>query len=110
MVLVCGRVGVCSMVHHISDILLHCRCAPECLKNREFSHASDVWAFGITVIEIFSYGKQPWDGLSGVQVLTIFIKRFCCCHIPPSPSIKVFKDDLQFCTCKNIFQNSFSIS
>ena len=54
-----------------SNILLHTRCAPECLKNREFSHASDVWAFGVTVIEIFSYGKQPWDGLSGVQVLTI---------------------------------------
>ena len=47
------------------------RCAPECLKNREFSHASDVWAFGVTVIEIFSYGKQPWDGLSGVQVLFV---------------------------------------
>ena len=56
------------------------RCAPECLKNREFSHASDVWAFGITVLEIFSYGKQPWDGLSGVQVFltpcTIFVPDF----------------------------------
>lgn len=44
------------------------RCAPECLKNREFSHASDVWALGITVIEMFSYGRQPWEGLSGSQV------------------------------------------
>lgn len=51
-------------------------CAPECLKNRAFSHASDVWAFGITVIEIFSYGKQPWDGLTGSQVCRVFSLRY----------------------------------
>lgn len=44
-------------------------CAPECLKYRKFSHASDVWAFGITVLELFSYGAEPWLGLNGMQIL-----------------------------------------
>jgi len=44
-------------------------CAPECLKYRKFSHASDMWAFGVTMIEIFTYGAQPWAGLNGGEIL-----------------------------------------
>lgn len=44
-------------------------CPQEVLKFRKFSHASDVWAFGITVIELFSYGMEPWPGLNGAEVL-----------------------------------------
>lgn len=44
------------------------RCPQEVLKFRKFSHASDVWAFGITVLELFSYGMEPWPGLNGAEV------------------------------------------
>lgn len=44
-------------------------CPQEVLKFRKFSHASDVWAFGITIIELFSYGMEPWPGLNGAEVL-----------------------------------------
>ena len=44
------------------------RCPQEVLKFRKFSHASDVWAFGITIIELFSYGMEPWPGLNGAEV------------------------------------------
>jgi len=27
-----------------------------------------VWAFGITVLELFSYGMEPWPGLNGAEV------------------------------------------
>ncbi|VDM27207.1 unnamed protein product [Toxocara canis] len=45
-------------------------CPPESLRLRQFSHASDVWAFGITLWEMFSYGEEPWAGCRGAEVLT----------------------------------------
>ncbi|XP_071839623.1 uncharacterized protein [Apostichopus japonicus] len=44
-------------------------CAPESLKRKQFSHASDVWMFGVTLWEIFSYGETPWPLNNGAQIL-----------------------------------------
>uniref|UniRef100_A0A3P9PFW8 non-specific protein-tyrosine kinase n=1 Tax=Poecilia reticulata TaxID=8081 RepID=A0A3P9PFW8_POERE len=44
-------------------------CAPESLRIGSFSHASDVWTFGITMWEMFTYCDEPWFGLSGRQIL-----------------------------------------
>ncbi|XP_061777545.1 activated CDC42 kinase 1-like isoform X3 [Nerophis ophidion] len=44
-------------------------CAPESLKSRSFSHASDTWMFGVTLWEMFSHGQEPWMGLNGSQIL-----------------------------------------
>ncbi|XP_070609913.1 activated CDC42 kinase 1 isoform X2 [Erythrolamprus reginae] len=44
-------------------------CAPESLKTRTFSHASDTWMFGVTLWEMFTYGQEPWVGLNGSQIL-----------------------------------------
>ncbi|XP_072175240.1 uncharacterized protein [Diadema setosum] len=44
-------------------------CAPESLKTKQFSHASDVWMFGVTLWELFSYGEEPWLGYNGAQIL-----------------------------------------
>uniref|UniRef100_A0A1B6CMD1 Activated CDC42 kinase 1 n=2 Tax=Clastoptera arizonana TaxID=38151 RepID=A0A1B6CMD1_9HEMI len=44
-------------------------CAPESLKARQFSHASDVWMFGVTVWEMFTFGEEPWLGMNGTQIL-----------------------------------------
>lgn len=40
-------------------------CAPESLRYRQFSHASDTWMFGVTVWEMFTFGEEPWIGLTG---------------------------------------------
>ena len=33
--------------------------APECLSQHLFSHKSDIWAFGVTLWETFTYGAEP---------------------------------------------------
>ncbi|XP_043932961.1 non-receptor tyrosine-protein kinase TNK1 [Protopterus annectens] len=43
-------------------------CAPESLKIGAFTHASDVWMFGVTLWEMFSYCQEPWVGLNGRQI------------------------------------------
>ncbi|XP_054656395.1 non-receptor tyrosine-protein kinase TNK1 [Dunckerocampus dactyliophorus] len=44
-------------------------CAPESLRVGSFSHSSDVWMFGVTLWEMFTYCEEPWFGLSGKQIL-----------------------------------------
>nr|CAB3267143.1 activated CDC42 kinase 1 [Phallusia mammillata] len=44
-------------------------CAPESLRKRQFSHASDVWMYGVTLWEMFTFGQEPWLSYSGIQIL-----------------------------------------
>ncbi|CAH8681558.1 hypothetical protein MS3_00004599 [Schistosoma haematobium] len=44
-------------------------CAPECIHDLLFTIHSDIWAYGITLWEIFTYGFTPWAGLTGRQIL-----------------------------------------
>ncbi|CAH0703633.1 unnamed protein product [Spodoptera exigua] len=44
-------------------------CAPECILFLRFTSASDVWAFGVCLWEMFTYGFQPWAAFSGQQIL-----------------------------------------
>ncbi|OQR77315.1 hypothetical protein BIW11_07180 [Tropilaelaps mercedesae] len=44
-------------------------CAPESLTSRIFSHASDTWMYGVTLWEMFSFGQEPWSGLTGAEIV-----------------------------------------
>ncbi|XP_046976903.1 activated Cdc42 kinase-like isoform X2 [Vanessa cardui] len=44
-------------------------CAPECILYLKFTSSSDVWAFGVCLWEMFTYGFQPWAAFSGQQIL-----------------------------------------
>nr|XP_003215626.1 PREDICTED: tyrosine-protein kinase FRK [Anolis carolinensis] len=43
--------------------------APEAIRSSRFSIKSDVWSFGILLYEIMTYGKMPYTGWVGYQVL-----------------------------------------
>ena len=42
--------------------------AKECIQNMIFTHKSDVWAFGVTVWELLTYGKKPYEGYGARDV------------------------------------------
>ncbi|KAL5005113.1 hypothetical protein ScPMuIL_018569 [Solemya velum] len=41
--------------------------APEVLKCNKYSTKADVWSFAIVLIEIFSYGKEPYEGMGSKE-------------------------------------------
>ncbi|UMM31411.1 hypothetical protein L5515_012898 [Caenorhabditis briggsae] len=50
-------------------------CAPECINFLKFTSKSDVWAYGVTIWEMFSYGAMPWKGKSGGQILELVDRK-----------------------------------
>ena len=43
--------------------------APESICHNKFSVYSDIWAYGVLLWEIFSFGARPYAELSNVQVV-----------------------------------------
>lgn len=44
--------------------------APEAALERRFSIKSDVWSFGVLLYELITYGRVPYPGMSGAEVLS----------------------------------------
>lgn len=42
--------------------------APESFNYGHFSHKSDVWSFGITIWEMYSFGETPYGEMKGSEV------------------------------------------
>ncbi|XP_057671890.1 epidermal growth factor receptor isoform X1 [Diorhabda carinulata] len=42
--------------------------ALECIQHRIFTHKSDVWAFGVTVWELLTFGDRPYDNVPARDV------------------------------------------
>lgn len=56
-----------------------------------FSHASDVWSFGITLWEIYSKGKSPYGDMSGSEVNELIVegKRLAKPEFAPDDIYKI---------------------
>ncbi|MBN3306531.1 ZAP70 kinase, partial [Amia calva] len=44
--------------------------APECINFHKFSSKSDVWSYGITMWEAFTYGQKPYKKMKGPEVIS----------------------------------------
>ena len=49
--------------------------APESIMYGKFTMATDVWSFGVVMWEVFTYGQQPYVGLSNVEVIASVTKH-----------------------------------
>ncbi|KAJ8668984.1 hypothetical protein QAD02_000243 [Eretmocerus hayati] len=70
-------------------------CAPESLKSRQFSHASDVWMFGVTLWEMLTFGEEPWIGLNGSEILRKIDREGERLHEPEASPPAMFQMMLQ---------------
>lgn len=67
---VCVCVCVCSEYYHYRQAWIPLRWLPsESVFEDDFSTKSDVWAFGVLMWEVFSYGELPHSKLSDDEML-----------------------------------------
>ena len=51
--------------------------APEAIHYKKYSTASDVWAYGCLLYEIWSVGHKPFEGVRIVEVNKLFFLTQC---------------------------------
>ena len=57
--------------------------ALECIQNRVFTHKSDVWSFGVTMWELFTFGQRPYENVRARDIPDLLSKG----ERLPQPSI-----------------------
>ena len=59
-----------------TDVMLALRwSAPECMETMVFTTASDVWSFGIVVVELFQDGERPYKSLPDNDNIRYFLQK-----------------------------------
>ena len=78
----CGLLCVSCRVH--GNALLPVRwMPPESILYGKFTMQTDIWAFGILLWEVFTFGQQPYTGLQNEEVIKC-VEKGAHPEIPPS--------------------------
>lgn len=64
--------------------------APECISKRKFTHKSDVWAFGVTIWELLTFGVKPFEEYDTKEV-PLAIEKGARLQQPSYVSAEVYK-------------------
>ncbi|CAL1528120.1 unnamed protein product [Lymnaea stagnalis] len=77
--------------------------APEAAIERRFSIKSDVWSFGVLMYEIITFGKVPYPGMQGHEVLRMIERgeRMTMPANPPMPIPKQYYELMLKCWNQN---------
>ena len=76
----------------VHDIHLPIRwMSPDTITSANFSTASDVWAFGVVVWELFSYGDLPFKDMSNEEVISYVVLEFGKLTKPVCCSNEIFQ-------------------
>lgn len=69
--------------------------SPESVMYRRFTLESDVWSYGVVLWEIYSFGKQPYYGLSNEEVVKMILQGIML--IPPDSCPSFICDLMKAC-------------
>ncbi|XP_041356255.1 tyrosine-protein kinase HTK16-like [Gigantopelta aegis] len=73
--------------------------APECVFYGKFSHASDVWSYGVTLWEMFSRGDFPFDGFANADQILKFVESGKRLSKPKKCPDQVYEKMLECWSC-----------
>lgn len=81
------------------DTLLPVRwTSPEAIMFGQYTSASDVWSFGVTTWEVFTFGARPYESLSDIEVVKA-LTQFQTLQ-PPSNCPEKIREVLEKCFSK----------
>lgn len=69
--------------------------AIEVLLHGKYTTKSDVWSFGITVWEIFSYGQTPYADLSTFEIVDLLLRGY---KLPRPGAFPFFESCIDLCS------------
>ncbi|XP_069104471.1 tyrosine-protein kinase HTK16-like [Argopecten irradians] len=64
--------------------------APECVSFGKFTHHTDVWSYGVTLWEMFSFGEQPYGDKKGIEVIE-YVEAGGRLQCPENCPVKVYE-------------------